>query len=142
MGHAGVLATFAALARPSGHARRTAMATFGLMSAAMATGFATVVVLLALASRCCAPPLHAAASCTLWFWVRDKRIYYGDCGRFCVARWRASLRRGFLSVCLARLLAPELSRCVLRQAASVFLLPLVGSFFALSCWRKPSYCLR
>ena len=61
------LATFAALARPSGRDRRTrsgaralargtALAAFGLRSAAAAAGFATVGVLLALASCCCAPP--------------------------------------------------------------------------------------
>ena len=61
------LATFAALARPSGRDRRTrsraralargtALAAFGLRSAVAAAGFATVGVLLALASCCCAPP--------------------------------------------------------------------------------------
>ena len=52
--------------------------------------------------------------------------------------WWALHRRVFLSVCLAWLLVPEWSRCALRQAASVFLSPLVGSFFSLSCWRTPS----
>ena len=63
----------------------------------------------------------------------------GDIWRTWSVCWvRRSRWRGFPSVCLARLLVLERSKCALRRAASVFLFPLVGSFFALSFWRKMS----
>ena len=54
------------------------------------------------------------------------------------SHWRASHWTAFLSICLTQLLVLEQSKCELRRVASVFLFLLVGSFFALSCWHKPS----
>ena len=79
-------------------------------------------------------------SCVLWLWPGAGGGISGHCSRLfrCIACTGELCCRGFLSICLGRLLVLEQSRCALRRAVSVFLFPLVGSFFALSCWCKPS----